>query len=340
MLSSLLIGLSAACLAAASPVITDSPKNLLKRHHQTTTVTVTTWASAVTVTQNPSDPTITRPAFITRTVGTPTFTSTITRACLSYSFLYPPEGHGPNTQTYTYQTRSTITIFDAAKRTTTRTVEVIPTVTVTKPTNTVIYYHCPNTLVVSFVDHESLTWSWTQYAAGITHVTVSCLTSSTRSTTIPGITLPTTTKTLADWEYLHDGLTIATKYSVAVLYEAFPTMTELFTSTVCNAGQTVDWTTTVRVTPRQTTRTVTEEGPGCTQSEAGGLERRQGTPVRVETVVYTTVTVVDNTPMTLTGTAVVDVHTAVFTRTRVKYETVTATGEGGIVTVTACGRAE
>ncbi|KAK4173334.1 hypothetical protein QBC36DRAFT_194874 [Triangularia setosa] len=332
MLSKLILRLAAASLAAANPLITPNAApdqhndNILKRHHETTTVTITTLAPAVTVTQNPSDPTVTRPALLTRTVGTPTFTSTITQDCLSYSFLFPPEGHTPDTQTFVYETRSTITVFDTARRITTRTVETTPTITITKPTNTVVYRHCPKTLVVSYVDHEFLTWSWTQYAGGVTRVTGLCLTSSTRSTTIPGVTLPTAaTKTLEDWEYFSgDGATLATKYSVAVVYEAFPTVRERFTSTVCEAGQTTEWTTTLRVP----TVTATVTG-GC----EGRLGKREGpVPVRVETVVYTTVTVVGNRVMTLTGTAVVDVNTAVFTRTRIAYETV------GTSTVTVCGR--
>ncbi|KAK0710423.1 hypothetical protein B0T21DRAFT_415979 [Apiosordaria backusii] len=346
MLLPLILLLAASSLAAANPAATNIPKNPLpKRHHSTTTLTITTWLPAITTTRNPSDPTVTLPALITHTAGTPTFTSTITQPCLSYSFLYPPESHPPDILTFTYETRSTITVYDTAKKTTTRTVLTTPTVTFTKPINTVISRYCPNTLVVSYVDHEHLTWSWTQWAGGITHITGVCLTSSTRSTTIPGVTLPTgTTKTLEDWEYFSEGGTVATKYSVGVVYEAFPTVEGRYTSILCEGGQTVETTSTVRVTRQLGTTTVTG-GAGCTKgagrrggtkggTEVGGMGRRQQQPVRVETVVYTTVTVVGNQVMTLTGTAVVDVNRAVFTRTRVRYETVTR-GEGA--TVTVCG---
>ncbi|KAK0664535.1 hypothetical protein QBC41DRAFT_349885 [Cercophora samala] len=334
MLPGFLFSLAFASLAAANLIITTNAalihrNDIHKRHHSTLTLTITNLLPAVTVTANPSDPTITLPAQFTHTAGTPTFTSTTTQDCLSYSFLYPPANHPPSTITLTHTTRPpTVTVHDPNRKITTRTVVTTPTITITKPTNTVIYRHCPKTLVVSYADHEFLTWSWTEYAAGVTRVTGTCLTSSTRSTTIPNVTLPTATKTLEDWEYFSQGGTIATKYSVAVVYEDFVTLRERYTSTICEAGQTVEWTTTVRVSRPVVTTTVVG---GC---GGGSLGRRAGEegPVRVERVVYTTVTVVGNEVRTLTGTAVVDVRAATFTRTRMAFST-----EGGR-TVTVCGR--
>lgn len=101
------------------------------------------------------------------------------------------------------------------------------------------------------------------------------------------------------------------------------------TRTVCNnPGQTT--TTTFSITRQPTTSTVYVAHPWeCTRSSGAEKARREeatNTPVEVHTVVFTNVTVVDNTAMTLTGTAVVDVNTQTFVQTRIAYTTTTGTG--------------
>ena len=328
----LLLGLSA--VANAKPLSADGPV-IQRRHHETTTLTVTSWAPAITTTVNPGDPTVTETED-TRTIVEP-FTSTISQTAGHTSeFIMPPEGHAPDTETFTYETRSTVTVEDTNEPTTTRTVWTTPTVTSTS--GTVLQYEYPHTLVVSYVDHAEATWTWSDWEDGVTYTTGACLTTSTRSTTIPGVTLPTT-RPLEDWEYFSDvpaGGRV-TKYSVAIVYETFVTFPGQYTSTMCNSNPTSTTTITISVTRQPTTTTVYTADPAeCTdnakRAEAGLKKREeveQGAvtePVEVHTVVYTTVTVIDNTVHTLTGTAVVEVDQKTIVRTLIEYTTTTGTG--------------
>lgn len=313
-----------AVLATASPPQLDG---IARRDHIISTTTATTWISPTTVTVNPRDPTVTREAGWTSTAGLPPFTSTITSSCITHEYRVPPEDHPPSTKTETVTTRSTVTVTDTNRPLVTHFSFHTPTVTVTTPLGTRISYHCLNTLVVQYHDWDYLTWTWSawEHMAIVTGV---CLTSSTRSTTIPGVTLPTPGRTLEDWEYFSTG-SIATKHSVAIVTDITAHIPGTTTRTICdNPSPTT--TTTYTVTRQPTTTTVYTAHPLECSRGSRALKARQGdaanTPVEVHTVVYTTVTVVDNTVMTLTGTAVVDVNTQTFSQTRMAFVTTTGTG--------------
>ncbi|KAL2257291.1 hypothetical protein VTK26DRAFT_379 [Humicola hyalothermophila] len=195
-------------LVSASPI---QPRALVERD---TTVTTTVFIEPTTITVNPNDPTITRDAGWTTTVGPPPITNTITSSCITYDFSYPPE-FSTSTTTETVTTRSTITVTDTTRPLQTHFSFHTPTVTVTTPRGTVVSLHCLNTMVVQYHSWEHLTWTWSQWAH--TAVTTGlCVTTSTRSTTIPGATPPaaTATRALEDWEYFGEpGQSVVTKHS-------------------------------------------------------------------------------------------------------------------------------
>jgi hypothetical protein len=268
----------------------------------------------------------------------------------------PPADHPPSVTTSTVTARSTVTVTDTNRPLETQYSFHTPTVTATTPLATYVSYHCLNTLVVQYHAWEYLTWTWSYWEHTAT-TTGLCLTTSTRSTTIPGVTgLPAPdAKTLEDWEYFSvPGQSVATKNSVAIVTDTSATIAGTTTRTVCDGRNPSPVTTTTITVTRQSTTTKTVTGGGqCTTTVAarggpgaragsgsgaaggeGVVEARQGgnTPVEVRTVVYTTVTVVSNTALTLTGTAVVDVNTQSFPVTRIAYVTRTGTG---VVTATA-----
>ncbi|KXX79241.1 hypothetical protein MMYC01_205628 [Madurella mycetomatis] len=323
------LGLGALLLQLPIPVTASPPQTngIGPRNHVISTTTATTWISPTTVTVNPRDPTVTREAGWTSTAGLPPFTSTITSSCITYEYRYPPEDHLPSTKTETVTARSTLTVTDTNRPLVTHFSFHTPTVTVTTPLGTRVSYHCLSTLVVQYHEWAHLTWTWSVWEH-MSIVTGVCLTSSTRSTTIPGVTLPTPERTLQDWEYFSTG-SIATKHSVEMVTDTTAHIPGTTTRTICdNPSPTT--TTTIVITRQPTTITVYTAHPWeCTRSPRA-LEARQGdtanTPAEVHTVVYTTVTVIDNTVMTLTGTAVVDVNTQTFPRTRIAYTTTTGTG--------------
>jgi hypothetical protein len=245
--------------------------------------------------------------------------------------------------TSTVTVRSTVTVTDTDRPTETQYFFHTPTVTVTTPTATYLSYHCLNTMVVQYADWEYLTWTWSYYE-NIASTTGLCLTTSTRSTTIPGFTLPTSTRTLEDWEYFSvPGVSVVTKNTVAIATDTTETFPGTTTVTICDSRNPHPTTTTTITITKQATQTVTKTGgEGCTTKAANNKVRREeagaeaavGTPVEVHTVVYTTVTVIDNSVYTLTGTAVVDVNTQEFPVTRIAYTT--TTGSGVTVTETVC----
>lgn len=319
----------AASLSAASYV-----GAMERREHYTSTVFVTVTAAPVTETVNPLDPTITKSAGWTITSGPGPSISTITSSCISYSHRLPPVNHEPEVVTYTFTTRGTVTATDTDRPLTTQTEYHTPVVTVSTARATYFSYHCLNTLVVSYADFPGAVYTWSSHSA-TTYTTNVCLTSSTRSTTLPGITLPANPQTpLQDWEYF-SSTNLATKYTVAVISTTIVAYPGTTTSTICNnPSPTVTNTLTITRQPTTTTVLIPCQN-GITGSGSGpGITRRDApekTPVEVHTVVYETVTVIDNAIQTLTGTAVVDVVTAEFTRTRVEYVT-----RVGVATVTSC----
>ncbi|KAL2265217.1 hypothetical protein VTJ83DRAFT_6317 [Remersonia thermophila] len=357
---------AAACLlqlAAATPVKADNPA-IVRRDK---TVTVTEEATSFvtyTATVNPLDPTVTSTATWTWSTVVPSSitTQTITTDCITYEHVLPPPGPDTTTTTTTV-TRTygtTLTVTDANRQPlTTYTTTSTPAVTITTQANTYHRYHCTNTMVVSYADWEHLTWTWSVAHPGRPTTTDVCLTTVTRSTTIPGFAAPSGTAEPADWEWFTEpGVTRVTKKTVAIWTD---TSVELGSGdggvfTVCNSLNprpvvTSTWTAVTQTTTR--TQTVTSQAAGCAtptptpppglqrRARGGKLEGRQKStwfddlpPREVLTVVYTTVTVVDNTVHTLTGTAVVDVLTQVFPTTRVKYTTITGTGR--VVTETVC----
>ncbi|KAK0636835.1 hypothetical protein B0T17DRAFT_91326 [Bombardia bombarda] len=325
-----LLGL--AVLAAANPLPVDDA--LERRDHTTNTVTVTTWAPAATATVNPLDITITKPAGWTSTVQPPYATSTITSGCVGYSYIYPPSGHSTGVVTTTVTRQSTVTVTDTNRPIQTSVSYSTAYVTVTTPLVTLLSYYCTNTLVLSYYTDADSTYTWSQFNGGYTFVTEVCLTSVTRSTTIPGVTVPTTVP-LNDWDYFGSTTlyTKATRYQTDATSE-FP---GVGTATVCNnPSPRVNFT--VHVTRYTTTQTVFTQrtDQGCSTStravtpRAELLAARQdapsATPIEVLTVIYTTVLVLDNTAQTLTGTAVVDVYTKSFPQTWPVYITTTASG--------------
>ncbi|KAK4040864.1 hypothetical protein C8A01DRAFT_35134 [Parachaetomium inaequale] len=337
------------CLLQLATLISASPLHSVARRDSTTTTT--TWIAPTTVTVNPRDPTITREAGWTTTTGPPPFTSTITSSCITYDYSYPPADHPPSVTTQTVTARSTVTVTDTNRPLETQYSFHTPTVTATTPLATYVSYHCLNTLIVQYHSWEYLTWTWSNWEHTAT-TTGLCLTTSTRSTTIPGVTLPAPdSKSLEDWEYFSEpGQSVATKNSVAIVTDTSATIAGTTTRTVCDGRNPSPVTTTTITVTRQSTTTKTVTGGGqCTtvtgrapeprarsgaEGAGSGVEARQGgnTPVEVRTVVYTTVTVVSNMALTLTGTAVVDVNTQSFPVTRIAY--VTRTG-AGVVTATA-----
>ncbi|KAK3305295.1 uncharacterized protein B0T15DRAFT_531887 [Chaetomium strumarium] len=330
--------LQLATLTSASPV--QPIREIKDVARRDTTDTTTVWIDPTTVTVNPRDPTITREAGWTTTTGPPPFISTVTSSCITYNYSYPA-GHETTTTTTTVFRQSTVTVTDTNRPTETQYFFHTPTVTVTTPLATYVSYHCLNTLVVQYADWEYLTWTWSQWEH-VASTTGLCLTTSTRSTTIPGFTLPaSSTRTLEDWEYFSvPGVSVVTKNTVAIATDVTSVIPGTSTRTVCDSRNLRPTTTTTITVTRQatTTRTVTGGGPGCvtrapsrSDVEAAAVV---GTPVEVHTVVYTTVTVIDNSVYTLTGTAVVDVNTAEFPVTRIAYSTVT--GPGATVTATIC----
>lgn len=348
----------AAVLVVANPILIAAAAaeialpEIQRRDHTTTTITQTSTASPTTTTVNPLDPTITfRPPGFTVTVGPPDFTSVTTSpGCLTYSFISPPPDHPPVVETVTVTTRSTVTITDTHRLPlTTQTIFPTPTITLTTPRGTVVSVHCTNTLVVSYYDgpdapatYTFSVWESTSFITGL------CKTTTTRTTTIPGVVLPTNTRPLQDWEYFSSGATLATKYSIAILDLTQVTVPGVTTSTRCDPSLNPSpaiTTTTVRFNQQSTTTTVTTRVPDPSACSVVGPrvaegrrdadsfdhhrapEARQVTasPIEVRTVVYTTVTVIDNTIRTLTGTAIVDVVTQSFPRTSIVWTTLTGT---------------
>jgi hypothetical protein len=303
-----------------------------------------------TVTVNPSDPTITVTAAGAVTSYVPEFitTTTITTNCITYQESFPPPksvSRATKTWTATYTTVTTVT--DTNRPIQTQTSTYWPTVTVTTSGKSYLEYHCTNTMVIAYADWEYLTYTWIN-DYDVHWVTTACLTSITRSTTIPGFSLPSEPETTnADWEWFTDpDTTHVTKHTVVVRLEDFASRFG-YTSTECvNPSPVTTRTyTAVRETTTYTT-TVTSSVPGCVTPTPGVKDKREGdeieerqvrsttewweeyrgTPVEVQTVVYTTVTVISNTVYTLTGTAVVDVVTEVFPTTRGTITTRTVTG--------------
>ncbi|KAK4233832.1 hypothetical protein C8A03DRAFT_38426 [Achaetomium macrosporum] len=330
--------LQLATLSSATPV----QANAVARRDSTTTTTV--WIAPTTVTVNPLDPTITREAGWTTTTGPPPFTSTITSSCITYNYSFPPDTRPTTVTTSTVTARSTVTVTDTNRPLQTQYFFHTPTVTVTTPLATYVSYHCLNTMVVQFADWEYLTWTWS-YWQHVATTTGLCVTSSTRSTTIPGFTLPAPpTRTLEDWEYFSEpGVSVVTKNTVAIATDTTETFSGTTTVTVCDSRNPhPTTTTTVTVTKQATaTKTVTGGGGCAAVTSTKGPKRARGeaaaavgTPVEVHTVVYTTVTVISNEVYTLTGTAVVDVNTQEFPVTRIAYTT--TTGSGVTVTETVC----
>ncbi|KAH6850673.1 hypothetical protein B0I37DRAFT_428912 [Chaetomium sp. MPI-CAGE-AT-0009] len=329
--------LQLASLVSASPL---KPNAVAKRDHASSTTTTTVWVEPATVTVNPRDPTITRDAGWTTTTGPPPFTSTVTSSCITYNYSYPPEDHSPTVSTSTVFAQSTITMTDTDRPLETQYYFHTPTVTVTTPLATYVSYHCLNTMVVQYHDWEYLTWTWSNWLHTAT-TTGLCVTTSTRSTTIPGVTLPAQpSRTLEDWEYFSEpGVSVVTKHSVAIVTDTSATIDGTTTRTICDSRNPRP-TITTPFTIRRPSTTVTTTETYTTGCGVGAKARRQGDgegegsqvypPVEVRTLVYTTVTVIDNSVFTLTGTAVVDINTQEFPVTRVAYTTVTS----GVATVT------
>lgn len=359
--------LQLAAITSASPiqanVNVDAPaagNALVDKRDEIHTSTTTVWIEPRTVTVNPNDPTITREAGWTSTAAPPAFTSTVTSSCVTYNYSYPPDKWTTTTTTFTATAQSTVTVTDLTRAPETQYFFHTPTVTVTTPTATYVSYHCLNTLVVDFADWEYLTWTWSNWEH-IATTTGLCLTTSTRSTTIPGVTgLPSSTKSLEDWEYFSEpGVSVETKHTVAIATDVSSVIPGTSTFTSCKGNPSPETTTTFTITQRKTvtdTITRTEKcGSGARAAAPtpraviaapadGRVEKRQAPdhgegegsqvypPVSSYTTVYTTVTVIDNVVSTLTGTAVVDIDTQLFPITRVVYVTKPATGT---VTVTA-----
>lgn len=177
---------------------------IAQRDHVGSTTSTTIWIAPATLTVNPKAPTVTRDVGWTSTAGPPPFTKTVTSPCITHEFRYPPENHSPLVKTETVTSRSTITVTDLSRLLVTHFPFHTPTVTATTPLGTRVSDHCLNTLVVQYHDWPHLTWTWTVWDRTST-VTDVCLTSSTRSTTIPGVTLPSQDRTLQDWEYFSTG---------------------------------------------------------------------------------------------------------------------------------------
>ncbi|KAL2017443.1 hypothetical protein VTK56DRAFT_2099 [Thermocarpiscus australiensis] len=332
-----------ACLLQLATIISASPAqaNAVDRRDSTTTTTV--WIAPTTVTVNPRDPTITREAGWTTTIAPPPFTSTITSSCITYNYSYPPDSHPTTVTTETVTAQSTVTVTDTNRPLETQYFFHTPTVTVTTPLATYVSYHCLNTMVVQYADWEYLTWTWS-YWQHVATTTGLCLTTSTRSTTIPGFTLPTASaSTLQDWEYFSvPGVSVVTKNTVAIATDTTVTVPGTSTHTVCDSRNPHPTTTTTITITKRSTRTetvagCTTKGPKARSGIEVGVEARDlaaGTPVEVLTVVYTTVTVISNSVYTLTGTAVVDVNTQEFPVTMIAYAT--TTGPAVTVTETVC----
>ncbi|KXX73410.1 hypothetical protein MMYC01_210339 [Madurella mycetomatis] len=347
------------CLLQVVDLVSTNPvnANALARRDSTVTTTVTAteimtttiWLDPRTVTVNPLDPTITRDGGWTFTSAPPPFISTVTSSCITYEFSTPPDDRPTITTTITTTTsaRSSITVTDTNRPPSTSTIWHTPTITLTTPTATHFSYHCLNTLIVQYHPFEHLTWTWSYWEHQVI-TTGLCLTTTTRATTIPGVTLPAEPQpTLADWEYFSEaGQSRATKNTVAVVTDTRHTFPGTTTLTVCDERNPRPTTTlTITITRRSTvTQTVTvEEGECTTTTTTGGNVDKEGVgvgvvearqddePVEVHTVVYTTVTVINNTVHTFTGTAVLDVVTQSFPITRVAYFTTTGTG---VVTAT------
>jgi len=349
-----------ACLFQFVTSIAASPVQAKAVALRDTTTTTTVWIAPTTVTVNPLDPTITREAGWTTTAGPPPFTSTITSSCITYNYSYPPDKEPTTVTTQTVTARSTVTVTDTDRPLETQYSFHTPTVTVTTPLATYVSYHCLNTMVLQYADWEYLTYTFT-YWQHVTSTTGLCLTTSTRLTTIPGVTLPTPpTRTLEDWEYFSvPGISVVTKNTVAIATDTTVAAGKDVTTTytVCDSRNPRPTTTTTVTITRHSTSTTTETvtgGAGCAAttdapkarsvSEVVGnsIKEREAaaaadTPVEVRTVVYTTVTVISNSVYTLTGTAVVDVNTQEFPVTRIAYTTMTGTGEATVTrTATIC----
>jgi len=336
-----------------------------KRNHYTSTVFVTVTAAPVTETVNPLDPTITKSAGWTVTSGPGPSISTITSSCIRYSHRLPPVGHEAEIATYTFTTHDTVTVTDTNRPLTTQTEYYTPVVTVSTARATYLSYHCLNTLVVSYADFPGAVYTWTSFSA-TAYTTDVCLTSSTRSTTIPGVTLRSSSVPLQDWEYFSTA-NLATKYTVDVISTTILAAQGTATSTVCEKSQTVTATRAITVTKFPSTTTVvftcgngitgsytppaitrrdspgsgteavstsTPEGQTQTQTQAEARTEKGKETLEIHTIIYKTVTVLDNTIRTLTGTAIVDVAAAEFTQTRVEY--VTSTVATGVATVSSC----
>ena len=290
-----------------------------------------------TVTVNPLDPTVTRLAGWTSTTAPPDATSTVTSSCVTYDFRFPP--HSPVSsvlQTQTVTVRRAVTVTDTKRPPVTQYEFFTPVVTVTTPLRTVVSYHCLNTLVVVYHDHPDLTITGTYWEHTRTTTAV-CLTTSTRSTSLIGVTALPATPPLQDWEYFAS-TSLATKHTVAVLGLTAVRRSGTGTSTVCdNPTRTV--TTTFQLRNKSTATVTATDSSACrpdSTSRPRAIEAGEEEEAEVHSVAYTTVTVIDNTVRTLTGTAVVDVRVQTFERTWVDY--MTATGAATTTTAWVCTR--
>ncbi|KAK4139274.1 uncharacterized protein C8A04DRAFT_16002 [Dichotomopilus funicola] len=347
--------LQLAALTSASPIQANANANAgnaalaVDKRDEIIVSTTTVWIPPATVTVNPNDPTITREAGWTSTAAPPAFTSTVTSSCITYNYSYPPDKWTTTTTTITATAQSTVTVTNLTRAPQTQYFFHTPTITVTTPTATYVSYHCLNTLVVQYADWEYLTWTWSNWEH-IATTTGLCLTTSTRSTTIPGVTgLPTSTKSLEDWEYFSEpGVSVETKNTVAIATDVTSIIPGTSTYTSCKGNPSPETTTTITVTQRKTvtdTITRTEKcAVGVEQRQSGDHGEGEGSqvypPVSSYTTVYTTVTVIDNVVSTLTGTAVVDIDTQLFPVTRIAYVTKPATGTVTVTaTTTVCAKA-
>ncbi|KAK4184979.1 hypothetical protein QBC35DRAFT_32485 [Podospora australis] len=320
----------------------------VRRDHEWATITKTvTSATSTSTLKIPFTTTVTTAGRWTSTVvvGDPPYTYTTTTApCITYSWITFAPRH--ETQTVTTTSTAYLTTVTATPTYWVPTFTVYvdgPATTVTRtttyqyPTQTV--RQCASTLVIDLIDHPGATFTYSNYAA--TH-TVSglCLTPVTRSTDIPGVTLPT--REAGDDEFFTSGATQATKTSIAPIQELTDTfIQDTTTVTACVSNPTpisTRWTITVTYAEKTTTvpehldqlcRTPTYGKPRVTGDALQGRQEVTSvppTPVRVETVVYTTLTVIDNTVRTLTGTAVVDYFTQSFPKTVATYVQTTILG--------------
>ncbi|KAK4205481.1 hypothetical protein QBC40DRAFT_320325 [Triangularia verruculosa] len=360
--SKLALGLAGCLFALVNAAPNSNPLNNLKRDHVWSTITKTVTIETTTFYAHPTTTTtITTTGRWTSTAWeySPPYTyTTTTPPCITYGYITFAPRHETQTVTHTktaYLTTVTVTPTYWVP-TWTAIVELPKIITTTVspeyPTQTVRV--CASTLVIDLIDHPDATYTYTYYAAA-TIVPGPCLDSTTRSTTIPGVSLPT--REPADADYFSPGATRATKTSIAPVVELTQvTLPGTTTVTDCALNPTpISTYWTISVTYAEATTTVTTHndqlcgtrtyGKPRPQTADAEVEKRQVTSVpatlaKVETVVYTTLTVIDNTVRTLTGTAVVDYFTKSFPKTVATYVKTTVVGStytvgmGGCLTTT------